>query len=99
HRYARALDLLDRSLFESCFTDPVEVAFPTWKGEVRSLSPVQFADHCWRIIAGFTATQHSLSNHYVEFRSPEEATCLSYLRAMHYIAEDACDSYVVAGHY
>jgi hypothetical protein len=59
----------------------------------------EWVEYAWRLAAGFDGTQHTLSNHHVQFTSADEATCLSYLRAMHYFAAPDEESFVTGGHY
>ncbi len=100
HRYATAIDRRDWALLESCFTAEMEADFRSfgvrevfrgpaaeWIGLVRST------------IDGCDATQHLSANH-VHTIDGDSATCVSYLRAEHFLINDrGDDSYTVGGYY
>jgi hypothetical protein len=82
--YATAVDTRDWALFRSLFTERVFI-------DVRSLDPTRYGeisieallDLC-RPLEGFSATQHASSNH-VHTINGDEATCVSYMQARHFL--------------
>jgi len=89
---------LDLDTVASCFDDPVEVAFPGWQSP-RTMTPVAWSERCLQLLRGFDASQHFLGNHYVDLRGPDDAHVVTYLRAMHYLADPETPSYEVGGRY
>jgi SnoaL-like protein len=99
NRYASGMDLLDRPLYESCFTDPLEIDFASWDGTARTMSIKDWGDYVWEQIVGLDATQHIITNHHVTFQGDDDATCVAYLHATHYIADLAVPVFIAGGFY
>jgi hypothetical protein len=96
-RYATAVDTRDWKLYRSCFTDEVELDFAGWA--VGTHNADEWVDMVRQMLGGFTATQHISSNHVIKLNG-NEATCLSYVQAQHYLPNDTGDSALtIGGHY
>ena len=88
-RYATGIDMRDWQAYLSCFTDEVDIDFTSWSGG----SPVHLTAKQWtkivrRAISGFKSTQHISSNHVITVNG-DEATCISYMQAQHYLPTEA----------
>jgi hypothetical protein len=100
NQYAAGMDLLDVELYQRCFTDPLEIDFGSWDEEaVKQMSIQEWVDYVWDKIQGLDATQHIMTNHHVTFQGDDEATCVAYLHAQHYIKGAECEAYTVGGYY
>jgi hypothetical protein len=89
-RYARAVDQRDWALFESCFTDEVEVDLSSWNGQPVRTFPVQIWVRNVRAgLSGFDATQHINANHLIT-RDGNEARCTSDVQASHILDKERC---------
>jgi hypothetical protein len=83
-RYATAVDGRDWDLYASCFTDPLDVDFPSFSD--RPGAPMARSAWVERVrgtIDGFDVTQHLSTNHVATFATDDEATCVSQMQAMH----------------
>ena len=90
YAYATGLDRRDWKLFRSIFTDNIEMEFSS----VGIRSGPYTADH-WvrtaqRLFAGFSATQHTSTNHVHTLRG-DEATCVSNMQAEHFVQRESGD--------
>jgi hypothetical protein len=89
HRYATGIDRRDWPLFRSCFADEIDLDFTTWSGgEPRRMKADDWVEGVRNSLSGFDATQHVSSNH-VHTIEGSEATCVSYMMALHNIVEGA----------
>lgn len=87
HRYATGIDRRDWALFRSCFADEIEIDFETWNSlPARRLGGDDWVAGVRSGLSGFDATQHVSSNHVHTIAGPE-ATCVSYMMALHHIVE------------
>ncbi len=98
-RYATAIDTRDSALFRSCFTDEVYRDFTSFAGGQAEAIPAdlwvaQVEMGLW----GFQATQHISTNHVVTLNG-DEAVCVSYMQAQHYLPNDEMESTVTLGGY
>jgi hypothetical protein len=92
-RYGLAVDTRDWDLFESLFTNQIEV-------DVSFLGPGgyrPFVAHDWAVsvrenVSGYQSTQHIITNHLVSIDG-DSATCRAYLQARHYLPNDAGDPF------
>lgn len=88
NNYATGIDRRDWVLFRSCFADEGVYDFVSWSGgEPRNLKADDWVSGVAGGLSGFDATQHVSSNH-VHTIDGDEATCVSYMMALHYIVED-----------
>lgn len=88
--YATGLDRRDWPLYRSIFTDEIEMDFRSVgirEGRYRADDWVRDAR---RLFAGFSATQHTSSNHVHEVRA-DEARCVSNMQAEHFVAREPGD--------
>ena len=99
-RYATGIDMRDWQAYRSCFTDEVDLDFTSWSGG----SPVRLTAGEWteavqRGLSGFRATQHISSNHVISVDG-DEATCVSYVQAQHYLpTESGSNCFTLGGFY
>jgi hypothetical protein len=89
HRYATGIDRRDWPLYRSCFADELELDFTSWNGQPpRKTAADDWVDGVRNGLSGFDATQHVSSNH-VHTITGVEATCVSYMMALHHIVDGA----------
>ena len=99
NRYATGMDLRDWELFRSCFTDPVELDFSSFHGgPPQKLPAADWVAGVRAALSGFDATQHVSSNH-VHTIHGERATCVSYMKAEHFLANREGDGSIALGGY
>jgi len=84
HCYATGIDRRDWKLYRSIFTDEIDLDFSTWGSPAHRSSADAWAAGVRDGLSGFTATQHTLSNHVVTLRGGE-ATCVTYMQALHFL--------------
>ena len=84
HTYATAVDRRDWALFRSLFTDQVFI-------DMRSFAPDRYGEigvdqllDLAKPLGNFSATQHISSNHTHRIDG-DEATCVSYMQAGHFL--------------
>lgn len=97
--YASALDDRDWALMRSLLMDPVEIDYSSM-GSIRETIAVDAWLKRLDTLRGFDATQHVVTNFRVAAQA-DEATCTSYVNALHFLTEDgrehvahACGAYV-----
>ena len=100
NRYATGIDRRDWVLFRSCFADEVELDFISWSGgEVRTSGADEWTAGVEGGLSGFDATHHVSTNH-VHQIDGNEATCVSYMMALHYIVDgDNRTMHAIGGYY
>jgi hypothetical protein len=97
--YATAVDTRDWGLFRTLFTDRVFI-------DMRSLDPTRYKEisaaellDLAKPLANFDATQHLSSNHRHAIDG-DQATCVAYMHASHFLKRDGGDFYcVLTGYY
>ena len=93
--YAMALDARNWPAFRALFEDEIEVDYSSM-GSLYATVPAQiWVDRC-RVLAGFDATQHKISNIVVTLDG-DMARVTSYVDAAHFIGDlagFACGTYV-----
>ena len=88
NRYATGIDRRDWTLYRSIFADEVDFDFTTWSGgEPRRVKGDDWVAGVRDGLSGFDATQHLSMNH-VHTIEGEDATCVSYMIALHYLVVD-----------
>ncbi|HCU99646.1 MAG: hypothetical protein CL897_02500 [Dehalococcoidia bacterium] len=98
-RYATGIDMRDWEAYRSCFTDEVEIDFSSWSGgEPQIMQADDWTAAVRAGLSGFQATQHISSNHVINFDS-DEATCVSYMQAQHYLPNEEGDNTLTLGGY
>jgi hypothetical protein len=98
-RYALGVDLRDWDLFRSVFTDQLEVDFSSFSGN----PPYAVAADDWvagvRRLSGLQATQHLVVPYTITFHGPDEAECIAYVCAQHFLPNDRGDNWFWVGGY
>ena len=88
-RYATGVDMRDWRLYRSCFTDEIETDFTSvFGGEPRRMKADEWVEFARRTINGLKATQHMITNHVITV-SGDEATCVAYVQARHYLPSES----------
>jgi SnoaL-like domain len=91
-RYATGLDSRDWPLFRSCFTDEIETDFTSvFGGQPRKVSADRWTEAARRSLSGLQATQHMITNHVITVTG-DEALCIAYVQARHYLPNDSGDN-------
>ena len=93
-RYATGLDSRDWPLFRSCFTNEneIETDFTSvFGGDPRKVSADRWTEAARRSLSGLKATQHMITNHVITIAG-DDATCIAYVQARHYLPNDSGDS-------
>ncbi len=100
-RYATGIDMREWEAYRSCFTDEVEIDFTSWSGgEPQTMRADDWTAGVRAGLSGFQATQHISTNHVITFaESGDEATCVSYMQAQHYLPNDQGDNTLTLGGY
>ncbi len=98
-RYATGLDTRDWVLFRSCFTDEIDTDFTSvFGGTPRKVKADRWADAARRSLSGLKATHHMITNHAITVNG-DEALCIAYLQATHYLPNDTGDNTQTMGGY
>jgi hypothetical protein len=84
YAYATGLDRRDWALFRSIFTDQIEMDFESTGIRSGVYNADRWVRDARRLFAGFSATQHTSSNHVHHVRG-NEATCVSNMQAEHFV--------------
>ena len=91
-RYATGLDSRDWPLFRSCFPDEIETDFTSvFGGDPRKVSADRWTEAARRSVSGLKATQHMITNHVITIAG-DDATCIAYVQARHYLPNESGDS-------
>lgn len=90
HRYATGLDMRDWRLYRSIFLDEIEMDFESVGIPPGRFTADQWVEDAKTLFKGFDATQHVSSNHVHDIRG-DEATCVSYMKAEHFVSRDDLD--------
>ena len=98
-RYATGIDMRDWEAYRSCFTDEVDIDFTSWGGgEPQTMRGDDWAAGVRAGLSGFSATQHISTNHVITLDG-DEATCVSYMQAQHYLPNAEGDNTLTLGGY
>ena len=98
HAYATGLDRRDWDLYRSIFTDTIELDFSSVGIPAGPRSADAWVHHARKLFAGFTATQHTSSNHVHTIRS-DDATCISNMQAEHFVGPGEDERWTIGGYY
>jgi hypothetical protein len=88
--YATGLDRRDWKLYRSIFTDQIEMDFQSVGIPPGTYDAEEWVRDAKRLFAGFSATQHTSSNHVHEVRG-DEASCVSNMQAEHFVKREQGD--------
>ena len=98
-RYPTGVDMRDWSLYRQAFTDEVEVDFSSWNGGGPSkMTADQWVAGVRSTLAGFEATQHTLTNFVVDVDG-DSARTVVYMQAQHYLPNTKGDATLTLGGY
>ena len=99
HRYATGLDSHNWTLLRSIFLDEIDMDFSSVRMKPGRMNADAWVESARVLFAGFDATQHLSANHVHDIRG-DEATCISYMRAEHFVLNDQGENYyTMGGHY
>ena len=91
-RYAMGADTRDWVLYRSCFTDEIDTDFTSvFGGQPRRGNADRFVEAARRFLTGLKATQHMITNHVITIEG-DEATCVAYVQARHYLPNETGDA-------
>ncbi len=103
--YATGLDRRDWALYRSIFTDEIEMDVRSVGIRAGTYRAEDWVRDAQRLFAGFSATQHTSTNHVHDVRG-DRATCTSNMQAEHFVArepedglEDGEDRWTIGGYY
>jgi len=94
YAYATGLDRRDWALYRSIFTDRIEMDFESTGIRAGVYDADRWVRDARRLFAGFSATQHTSSNHVHEVRG-DAATCVSNMQAEHFVERTPDDGLAV----
>ncbi|MDD3352102.1 nuclear transport factor 2 family protein [Zoogloea sp.] len=97
--YATALDTRDWGLLRSILTDRVAIDYTSFDPDLDLEMDASEWVHRVRGLAGFDATQHLSTNHR-HVIDGDQATCISYMHASHFLTHAGADHVcVLYGYY
>ena len=88
--YATGLDRRDWALYRSIFSDEIEMDFASVGLRTGPYTAEAWVRSAQTLFAGFSATQHTSSNHVHEIHG-ESATCMSNMQAEHFVSREPGD--------
>lgn len=99
HRYATGLDTRDWALYRSIFTDAIEMNYAATGGTPQRMTADAWVERWRPQFEGLDATQHLSANHVYDIRG-DEATCTSYMQAVHSLTTaEGPQHYTIGGYY
>src|SRR5690606_19413222 len=98
YRYAAGLDTKNWELYRSVFTDEIVMNYSSTGDEPQTWSADDWVEHWRPQFTGFDATQHISTNHTIDIRG-DEATCVSYMRAIHLLQNTMGENHWTMGGY
>lgn len=95
-RYATGVDMRDRDLYRSCFTDEIELDMSEMgMGAPEKMPADVWVEQVMNVVSAFQSTQHIITNHTIQIDG-DRASCIAYVQAQHYNPEHL---YTVGGYY
>lgn len=88
--YATGLDRRDWALYRSIFLDEIEMDFASVGLRSGAYTAEGWVRSAQTLFAGFSATQHTSSNHVHEIQG-DRASCMSNMQAEHFVAREPGD--------
>ena len=88
--YATGLDRRDWALYRSIFLDEIEMDFASVGLRSGAYTADAWVRSAQTLFAGFSATQHTSSNHVHEIQG-DRASCMSNMQAEHFVAREPGD--------
>ena len=100
NRVATYADLRDWARVRDCFTDEIDIDYTSLNGGSPAHLSADILVEQWRAgLSGLQATQHMISNHLITVTG-NEATCLAYVQAQHYLPNDTGEpTWTLGGRY
>jgi hypothetical protein len=97
HRYATGLDTKNWALYQSVFADEIDMNYSSTDG-FEHFTADEWVERWRPMFTGFDVTQHISTNHTFDIRG-DEATCVSYMRAIHVVANNMGEDHWTMGGY
>ncbi len=83
-RYASGVDMKDKELYRSCFTNEISVDFSSiGMGAPMTMSADAWVEQVMTFMEMYESTHHIITNHSINING-DEATSTTYLQAQHY---------------
>ena len=99
-RYANSLDSCDYVEMRSLLLDDVHMDFAFMGLEPQTFKADDWVGYARHALSGLKCTHHISPNHVLERLEGDEATCISYMYAQHWLPNDrGGDEFLMRGHY